>query len=385
MRLTLFSEYRCALDGNGAVCSQYGPFWQRYLDVFSGVRVAACLTRHTISGVPLTTRGVSFVPLPSYSGPAQYVQALPALTRAVRDACADDSAYIVRVPHRLGVLAASALRRTGKPYCIEVIGDPHDAFAPGGVHHPLRPFLRWKLTADLRNVARDAAAALYVTESALQQRYPCPSLMIGVSDVDLTAGALSDTWKRPDRQQTSFRIVTVGSLAQLYKGQDVLLAAIAQCVRRGLDVTLVFVGDGRYRSQLEALAAQLGIGARTTFRGQLPPGAAVRAELDSADLFILPSRAEGLPRALVEAMARGLPCLASRIGGVPELIAEEDLLTPGDVRSTAAQIESVLRQPERRARMAERNLRRARDFQEEQLIGRRRRFYQEVLAATKRS
>src|SRR5690349_24505273 len=112
----------------------------------------------------------------------------------------------------------------------------------------------------------------------------------------------------------------------------------------------------------------------------------MRAELDSADLFILPSRAEGLPRALVEAMAHGLPCLASRIGGVPELIAEEDLLTPGDVRSTAAQIENVLRQPERRARMAERNLRRARDFQEEQLIGRRRRFYQEVIErSTKRT
>jgi glycosyltransferase involved in cell wall biosynthesis len=104
----------------------------------------------------------------------------------------------------------------------------------------------------------------------------------------------------------------------------------------------------------------------------------VRAELDAADLFLLPSRAEGLPRALVEAMARGLPCLASRIGGVPELLAEEDLLTPGDVRSTAAQIESALRRPERRARMAQRNLERARDFQEEQLIGRRRQFYREL-------
>ena len=385
MRLTLFSEYRCGFDGSGAMCSQYGAFWQRYLDVFSEVRVAACFTRSTIAGTPIIGAGVSFVPLPGYSGPVQYVQTLPALVRAVRATCADDSAYIFRVPSRLGVLAASAVGRTGKPYCIEVIGDPHDAFAPGGVHHPLRPFLRWKLTADLRKVASAAAAALYVTESALQLRYPCPALMIGVSDVDLTDGALADTWKRPGKQQTSFRLVTVGSLAQLYKGQDVLLAAVAQCVQRGLDVTLVFVGDGRYRGQLEAQAAQLGIRERTTFRGQLPPGAAVRAELDSADLFILPSRAEGLPRALVEAMARGLPCLASRIGGIPELIAEEDLLTPGDVRSTAAQIEHVLRQPERRARMAERNLFRAQDFREEQLIGRRRQFYQEVLAATKRS
>src|SRR5262245_33018528 len=145
MRLTLFSEYRCGLDVSGAVCSQNGAFWQRYLDVFSEVRVVACLTRSTIAGTPVVGDGVQFVPLPWYSGPAQYVQTLPALIQGVRGACEGDSAYLLRVPNRLGVLAASALQRTGNPYCIEVIGDPYDAFAPGGVRHPLRPFFRWKL------------------------------------------------------------------------------------------------------------------------------------------------------------------------------------------------------------------------------------------------
>jgi glycosyltransferase involved in cell wall biosynthesis len=204
--------------------------------------------------------------------------------------------------------------------------------------------------------------------------------MIGVSDVDLTGSALASSWKKPKTNQSTFRIVTVGTLTQLYKGQDVLLAAVALCVQRGLDVRLVFVGDGRYRAMLQSTAHKLGIGERTEFRGHLPSGAPVRAELDAADLFLLPSRADGLPRALLEAMARGLPCLASRVGGIPELIAEEDLLIPGDIAQTAGQIESVLHNPERRARMAQRNLERAREFAEEKLVGLRRSFYNEVLS-----
>jgi len=204
--------------------------------------------------------------------------------------------------------------------------------------------------------------------------------MIGASDVDLSGSALASSWKKPKRNQSSFRLVTVGTLAQLYKGQDVLLAAVALCVQRGLDLRLVFVGDGRYRAMLESMAQKLGIADRTIFRGHLPAGAAVRAELDAADLFLQPSRADGLPRSLLEAMARGLPCLASRVGGIPELLADEDLLVPGDVMRTAAQIESVLRKPERRERMAQRNLERARAFTEDKLVGLRRSFYAEVLS-----
>ncbi|HEX6560176.1 MAG TPA: glycosyltransferase [Longimicrobiales bacterium] len=383
MKLTVFTDLRCSAAVPGMVCAldstRRYAFWTRYLAVFDEVTVVARLTALSTDGPALTGPGVSFVGAPDYNGAAQYLGRLPALRHVIAGACAERTAFISHVPGRVGTQAARHLRRIGKTYGVEVVGDPRAVFARGAVRHPLRPILRYVLPKDLQDVVRHAAAASYVTTAALQHAYPCDGLQIGVSDVALGPDALASEWKRARNDHGTFRMVTVGSLAQLYKGPDVLLDALADCVARGLDVGVVFVGDGRFRSRLEAQAAALGVSHRVLFRGRLSPGAAVRAELDAADLFVLPSRADGLPRALIEAMARGLPCLASRVGGIPELLAAEDLVTPGDSSDLADQIEAVIRQPERREEMAQRCLARARDFDEPLLVERRREFYRAVL------
>ena len=176
----------------------------------------------------------------------------------------------------------------------------------------------------------------------------------------------------------------VGTLAQLYKAPDLLLDAVAACVHRGLDLRLRIVGEGRYRAVLEARAAALGLGDRVHFRGQLTAGEPVRRELDQADLFVLPSHQEGLPRAMIEAMARALPCIGSMVGGIPELLAAEDLVPPGDPASLARKIREVVTNPERMAQMSARNLMKAREYRSDVLRPRRISFYRHLRAETTR-
>ena len=218
----------------------------------------------------------------------------------------------------------------------------------------------------------------------------------GVSDVDLPGEAvLSETCGihnsegnvksvRKPKQNGPYQLVTVGSLAQLYKGTDVLIEAVARCVRAGLDLTAVIVGDGKYRPNLMAKAERSGLASRIRFTGQVTAGDPVRRILDSSDLFVLPSRTEGLPRALIEAMARGLPCIASAVGGIPELLDASELVPAGDPVALATKIQQVLIDPSRMDAMSRRNLAGAQEYLDSVLAERRRRFYEYVRDFTER-
>src|SRR5262249_53589832 len=157
-----------------------------------------------------------------------------------------------------------------------------------------------------------------------------------------TRGTAADPW----------RLVFVGSLANRHKGLDVAIDALARCRREGTHVALTVLGDGIERRGLEARARTLGLGEGIRFLGQLPAGRAVRSVLEASDLFVLPSRTEGLPRAMLEAMAAGTPALASRVGGSAELLPEDRLLSPGDARALGAAILRILAAPGTLVRLA---------------------------------
>ena len=194
----------------------------------------------------------------------------------------------------------------------------------------------------------------------LQRRYP-PSpgaFTTHYSDVELPPEAIADA-PRTDFHG-AHRLICVGTLAVLYKAQDVLIQSVARAARRDLDLT--FVGDGRRMGEMQSLAGSLGIGDRVHFTGQLSGGQAVRDALDASDVFVLPSRQEGLPRAMIEAMARALPCIGSTVGGFPELLPPKDLVPPNDVEALARKIEDVLGDPERLVHSSRRNLDVSREY-----------------------
>jgi glycosyltransferase involved in cell wall biosynthesis len=276
------------------------------------------------------------------------------------------------------------LHRTGHPYGVEVVGDPYDTFAPGAVKHPLRLFFRWWSTRQLQRQCASACAAAYVTEHALQRRYPPAwgAFSTHYSSIELPEAAFVSAPRSLQPERHTFTLIIVGTLAQLYKAPDVLINAVAICVQAGLDLQLVLVGDGKHRPELEAQARSLGLDGRVRFLGQLPAGEAVRAQLDQADLLVLPSRQEGLPRAIIEAMARGLPCIGSTVGGIPELLPPEDMVLPGDGAALARKIYEVVTDPARLVQMSRRNLEQAKVYEEKILYERRTGFYRYVKERT---
>ena len=140
--------------------------------------------------------------------------------------------------------------------------------------------------------------------------------------------------------------VVAGRLEE-QKGHDVLFAALSRIVKGGLDFTLAVAGDGSRRSWLESQALSLGLAPRVQFVGQLDE---VGGLLSAADAVLLPSRWEGLPLVLLEAMARGRPIVASAVGGVRDAIEDGvhgTLVPPGDEAALAEALEQLHRKADR--------------------------------------
>jgi glycosyltransferase involved in cell wall biosynthesis len=269
---------------------------------------------------------------------------------------------------------------------MEVIGDPYESLGPGGKIHPRRPLIGWWLSPEQQRLCREAKVVTYVTQAALQRRYPPSPLVptMACANVQLPPAAFVAEPRAYAPTVRPMTLLTVAILAQPYKGVDVLIAALARCVSAGMDLRLMVVGDGVHRRQLEQQARSAGLGERVQFLGQVAFGAPMRALMDQADLFVLPSRAEGLPRALLEAMARGLPCLGTNAGGMPEVLAAADMVPPDQPAALAGLILQVVGSPARLRQMSARSLETARRYGDDVLGERRLAFYREVVTATAR-
>lgn len=144
----------------------------------------------------------------------------------------------------------------------------------------------------------------------------------------------------------SNRILCIGRLS-VEKAQNDLVEAVARLVQRGIDVELVLAGDGDLRADIEARIARHGLEGRVRMTGWIDE-AQVRDELLRCRAFVLPSRAEGLPVVLMEALALGRPVITTYIAGIPELVASSRsgwLIPSGDVDTLSAAIETCLSTP----------------------------------------
>ena len=374
-------------DGNTWTDTSYDAnFWQSYVDIFGEVRIVCRVKQAAMASAKwrqVNNASVEVAALPMYQGALDYFFVAGKIRSMLRELMAKADAVILRVPSNLGRCAARELQRTNKRYAVEVVGDPNEALAPGVIRMPGRAYFRSLFTEAQKSICGAATGVAYVAET-LRKHYPAArnATALVCSDVRLS----SEWFRKEPRHFTPTlqrRLLTVATLSQTYKGIDVLLNAIAQCRQKGFDISLTIVGDGRQRVNLEKLARRLCIDHVVTFRGVIPWGPGLIDEFDQADLFVLPSRVEAMPRALIEAMARGLPAIATDVGAVHEVLDSGEMVVPGDAHALAHRIIEVCRSARRLEAMSIRNMQRAARFSSVLLQPQWKRFQQEMRTSLK--
>jgi len=152
---------------------------------------------------------------------------------------------------------------------------------------------------------------------------------------------------RPPRAPGPLRLLSVARLEPV-KGQRVLLDACRLLAAKGIEFQLEIVGAGSERARLERRTRELGLAEQVRFAGPVAPEE-VGGHLDAADIFVLASFMEGVPVVLMEAMAKQVPVVATRVGGVTELVDEGEsglLVDPGSAEALATALERLARDPE---------------------------------------
>ncbi|MBN2105977.1 MAG: glycosyltransferase family 4 protein [Deltaproteobacteria bacterium] len=157
----------------------------------------------------------------------------------------------------------------------------------------------------------------------------------------------------PRPPASSRNILFVGRLDKM-KGVDILLEAIAELKKRGYSPSCTIAGDGPDRDDLMHLAKKLNIANQVVFAGTCSD---IVRHLHAAAVFVLPSRSEGMPNAVLEAMACGVPIIATSVGGIPDIIQNGRnglLIAPDDIEALSAALASLFADTELAARIGSR-------------------------------
>lgn len=235
----------------------------------------------------------------------------------------------------------------------------------------------------------DAVATRF---AGLSTRRPVVVIPNAVDEAPFADPATGEAFRRTHRLEGRPLIAMVARLSP-EKGQEILLNALPRIVAAHPDVAVLFAGAGSsaYQAALAAMAEALGVGSRCLWLGRLGSVAPV---LHAADLVVLPSTvlpgwAEGFGRVLVEAALCGKPAVATRSGGIPEVVRDGEtglLVPPGDAEALAEALSALLTDTDRRRRLGQAAQKHTRErFGVEVHCRRVAELYVELMSATARS
>lgn len=367
-------------------------FWKRYLGIFDQIHVIARakkisneddLSNFSLKNVT-NNPNIFFHEVPYYHGAKQFIFSFFKILFFMSSISNRGDAFILRMPGLLSMMIFPFLLIKRKSYGVELVGDPYDVFGSGGVGGAFSKILQYVFTKLTKFGCFYAKSIAYVTKTKMQARYPASdkALTTHYSSIALPADLILKEKNITEFNNDVFHLLMVGSLDQMYKGFDVMLAALHQIKPKYPNIVVSIIGSGKYHAKLSKMVEDSDLVANVNFLGLLPRDS-VFAQMDKADLFVMPSRTEGLPRALIEAMARGLPAIGSDVGGIPELLSKNYTFESENVEQLVALLEIVIPDRNLRLEMSKENIAKSWDYEETELQLRRETFYQSLLTDVK--
>lgn len=262
--------------------------------------------------------------------------------RRIRSIIKKSDLIFCRIPSIISNSVIKVARFENKPYLAEVGGCAWDSYWNHSISGKI--VAPWMFAAEKDSV-RTAAYTTYVTKEFLQKRYPTKGINTNCSNVylqpvDNTVLSLRyEKIKSMDNHKIVFGTAS-NSIDVRYKGEQYVIRTIKSFKKKGIDIEYQIAGLGK-GTYLRKQAKKYGVEENVKFIGSLQKNE-IFDWYKKIDVYIQPSKQEGLPRAVIEAMSTGCPALGSNIAGIPELLDQECLFDPDNTEEVVESIQNIL-------------------------------------------
>lgn len=365
--------------------------FNRYLEYFDEVIVFARVSKsnNVVKELKVNTDRLSFVEIPDFRGPKEMLMKSIKIVSKFRKACSDAEVIFLRAPSMLTIFLYRFIPKNkitsvefmmGATYFIE-----DDSFIAKKVNKII--------DNEAKKLVKKANATLYVTEEALQKEYPPNAkayedsnddyFTCGVSDVVIEKEYLFERLPM-NSESNHFILISVGFMDSYRKGQHILIETVKILKDKGYSIELRLIGEGKKKEEFEQLAKRLGLEKEVLFLGKISSRETLFQQLKESDIFLLPSKLEGLPRVIIEALSASLPVIASDVNGNSELVQSELLVQTFEASNYSEKIQELIENPVFYNDISKENYQKALEYLPDKLDLKRRLFFEKLSILSKK-
>ncbi|RIN15136.1 glycosyltransferase [Mammaliicoccus vitulinus] len=360
---------------------QFGQeFWDRYLNHIEQLSIVSRLYEmniedsHNIPFYNLSSRNEIRFLKAKFNGKIYNKTNQNFEKLSLSDLVTSHEKIIVRLPSTIGNYVAMEAIRQKKDFAVELVGDPWDAFINlksiiGKMYAPIM-YMKTKY------IVKRAKQVLYVTDHYLQKRYKND----GLNNTNASNVNIHMTNNEIGKKRNDSNVINIGLIGYLssYKGIDTAIKSLYLLNKNNeFTFNLNILGTGEKAKYIK-LAKKYEMSKNINIQ-TLPSGPPIYQWLDNMDVYIQPSKTEGLPRGLIEAMSRGLPAVGTNVGGIPELLESKFIIKKGDYKKLAVLVYEIISNDQLYIESSQENIEKASEYDYKVLNNKRLNFYKKYI------